>query len=67
MGCVLGALLLWPVSWAEQKLALEKSKPQIEEANVVDASEAAARYVLGEATGLINGVKDAVGESAKEI
>ncbi|CRG83523.1 hypothetical protein PISL3812_00875 [Talaromyces islandicus] len=67
IGCVLGALFLWPVSWAEQKLALEKSKPQVDERNVVDASESAARYVLGEVTGLVNGVKDTVREGAEEI
>lgn len=66
IGCTLGALFLWPISWAEQKLALERSKPQIDEGNVVDASEAAARYVLGEVTGLVNGVKDTVQERAKQ-
>jgi hypothetical protein len=67
VGCVLGALFLWPISWAEQKLAVERTKPQIDEGNVVDASEAAARYVLGEVTGLVNGVKDTARERFKEI
>ncbi|KAH8690004.1 hypothetical protein BGW36DRAFT_432967 [Talaromyces proteolyticus] len=66
-GCVAGAILLWPVSWMEQTWALEKGEPQVTEGNIVDASGAMARFIVEEATGLVNGVRESVQERTKEI
>jgi hypothetical protein len=59
-GCVLGSLLLSPITWAEEKLALKKEMREVSGRNVTDVASNVVEKVTRETGGFINGVAESV-------
>lgn len=66
-GCVLGSLVLSPVTWAEEKFSLKKEVHENSGHNVSEVTANVVGHLSHEAEGLLNGVSESVQERLREI
>lgn len=66
-GCVLGSLLLSPVTWAEERLALTKESREVVGNNMKDLAGNVAEQLTREAGSVLDRVSESVEEPLKDI
>lgn len=66
-GCVLGSLVLSPVTWAEERFSLKREVRQVSGHNVSEVTGHVIEHYSHEAGGLVNGVAESVQERLKEL
>ncbi|OKL63424.1 hypothetical protein UA08_01183 [Talaromyces atroroseus] len=65
IGCVLGSLLLSPITWAEENLAMKKEIREVSGRNVTDVAGHVVERVTHETSDIINGVAKSVQDRLK--
>lgn len=61
-GCVLGSLVLSPVTWAEERFSLRREVRRASGHNVSEVTGTVVGHLAYEAEGLISGVQDRLKE-----